>query len=107
MFVRQPELYLIDDLSSALDVETEKLLWERIDRQRSQSQEGSAGTFLVVSHRRAALQRADHIILLKDGKIEAQGKLDALLENSLEMQQLWSGIPEEPDTSNETPEVIT
>jgi ATP-binding cassette subfamily B protein len=94
MFVRQPELYLIDDLSSALDVETEKLLWERIDRQRKQSQDGSAGTFLVVSHRREALQRADHIILLKDGKMEAQGKLDALLENSPEMQQLWSGIPE-------------
>ena len=30
MFVRRPELYVFDDLSSALDVETEKLLWERL-----------------------------------------------------------------------------
>ncbi len=108
MFVRQPELYLIDDLSSALDVETERLLWERIDRQRKRSQDGGLlGTFLVVSHRRAALQRADHIILLKDGKMEAQGKLDELLEDSLEMQQLWSGIPEEPDMPDEIQEATT
>ncbi|MCB0138955.1 MAG: ABC transporter ATP-binding protein [Caldilineaceae bacterium] len=30
MFVRQPELIVVDDLSSALDVETEKKLWERL-----------------------------------------------------------------------------
>src|SRR5690606_661832 len=30
MFVRQPELLVFDDLSSALDVETEKVLWERL-----------------------------------------------------------------------------
>ncbi len=30
MFVREPELLVFDDLSSALDVETETLLWERV-----------------------------------------------------------------------------
>ena len=30
MFVREPELLVFDDLSSALDVETERILWERI-----------------------------------------------------------------------------
>ena len=30
MFVRQPELLVFDDLSSALDVETEHQLWERL-----------------------------------------------------------------------------
>ena len=84
MFVRDPELLVFDDISSALDIETEKLLWERVFDKKD-------ATCLAVSYSKTALTQADHIIVLMDGRIEAEGKLDDLLRSNVEMQRLWRG----------------
>ena len=83
MFVRKPQLFIFDDISSALDVETEELLWTRLFANDSVS-------CVVVSNRREILERADKIIVLKDGRIESQGTLKEVLESSAELKEFVS-----------------
>lgn len=80
MLVRQPELLVFDDLSSALDVETEQQLWSRLFALSSLSSSPHTWTptCLVVSHRRAVLERSDRVIVLNDGRIEMEGSFDEL-----------------------------
>ena len=102
MFARAPELLVFDDLSSALDVETEGLLWERIFAPSGHNGHGpERPTCLVVSHRRAALQRADHIIVLKDGQVADEGALAPLLGRCDEMRLLWQVFEGDEPTGGE------
>ena len=58
----QPELLLIDDVSSALDVATELELWTSLRRQ-------GLSTIVAVSHRQLAFDLADEVITLRGGRV--------------------------------------
>ena len=102
MFARNSDLLVFDDVSSALDVATENRLWQTLFAEHQQpehqqpehQQHGEHGardvTCLVVSHRKAALERADNILVMQAGQVVASGKLENLLETCQEMQYLWS-----------------
>ena len=96
MYVREPELLVLDDVSNGLDVETERVFWDRLS-------ERGVMTALVASNRRMALERVDRVILLKDGRVESQGTLGFLLETSEEMRSLWAGEAASEDDVGERP----
>ena len=77
MLIRQPELLVFDDLSSALDVETEQKLWSGLFSIDSNAPTWTP-TYLVVSHRRTVLEQSDRIILLDRGRVEMTGTFDDL-----------------------------
>jgi ABC-type multidrug transport system fused ATPase/permease subunit len=83
MLATEAELLVFDDLSSALDLHTETELWRRLLTQREV-------TCIVVSHRRAALQRADQILLMDGGRVVDRGELRELLDRSELMRSLWA-----------------
>ncbi|MBM7784998.1 ATP-binding cassette domain-containing protein [Tenggerimyces flavus] len=63
--VRKPDLLVLDDVSSALDVETERRLWDRLLANRDR-------TLLVVSNRPATIARADQVVRLEHGRAVAE-----------------------------------
>lgn len=81
MFARNADLLVVDDVSSAIDSHTEIELWENLSKLDK--------TIIVASQNKEAFRKADKIIVLKEGKIAAEGGLEELLSSSEEMQYLW------------------
>ena len=104
MLIASRELLIIDDLSSSLDLDTERLLWGRIlsrfgDFPDTVNRKKEKSTCLVVSHRRQLLRYADQIIVLRRGRVVAKGTLETLLETSEKMREIWSSVETDSRTS--------
>jgi ATP-binding cassette, subfamily B, bacterial len=71
---RRPDLLVLDDVSSALDVDTERALWDRLT--------DTQATLLAVSNRPATLARADQVITLDHGHLAAWGQVAVVARTS-------------------------
>jgi ATP-binding cassette subfamily B protein len=68
-----PRILILDDSTSSVDTQTEKLIQEALDR----LMEGR--TTFVIAHRLATVRRADLILVMADGRIVQRGRHDELL----------------------------
>ena len=68
-----PRILILDDSTSSVDTQTEKLIQEALDK----LMEGR--TTFVIAHRLATVRRADLIVVMADGRIVQRGRHDELL----------------------------
>ncbi len=71
--VRNPEILILDDSSSALDFATDAKLRKELTNLKNI-------TKFIVSQRTASIMDADQIVVLEDGKVVGQGKHETLLD---------------------------
>ena len=75
-------ILILDEATSSLDSESEKLVQEAIERIIKDS------TAIVIAHRLSTVMHADKIVVLNNGQIEATGQHEELLKTSSTYKRL-------------------
>ena len=73
-FVQKTEIILFDEATSALDNQTQAKIQKAIENMKKEY------TILIIAHRLSTVINSDRILFLNDGKIEAEGTHQELLE---------------------------
>jgi subfamily B ATP-binding cassette protein MsbA len=87
--IRNTPILILDEPSSGLDAESEKLVFEALDRLMK------GKTSIVVAHRLSTIRSADQIFVVKDGAIVERGKHDELMASGglyAELNEIQFGV---------------
>jgi subfamily B ATP-binding cassette protein MsbA len=83
VMLKRPRILILDEASSSLDAESERLVQEALERLMK------GRTTLVIAHRLSTVIQADRIVVLDDGAIEDMGVHTELLERSPVYSRLY------------------
>lgn len=72
--IKQPPILILDEATSAIDVRTERIVQQALDRVSKNR------TTIIIAHRLSTIKRADKIVVMRQGKLVEQGTHDELLE---------------------------
>jgi len=81
--LRDPEILVFDEATSAVDTETELLIQRSLDRLAADR------TTFVIAHRLSTIREADQILVLEDGQIVERGTHEALIDRGDLYASLW------------------
>jgi ABC-type multidrug transport system fused ATPase/permease subunit len=83
VMLKRPRLLILDEASSSLDAESERLVQDALERLMA------GCTTIVIAHRLSTVIRADRILVLEGGVIEDQGTHGELLARSETYSRLY------------------
>jgi subfamily B ATP-binding cassette protein MsbA len=81
--LKNPQILILDEATSSLDVESEALVQEAIDHLVK------GRTTLVIAHRLSTVKHADKIVVLEDGRISQIGKHEELINEEGTYRKLY------------------
>jgi len=82
--VRNPAILILDEATSAIDSDTERQIFERLEDWLGQR------TVIVMAHRLSTIRRFDRIIVLDGGRVIGDGALNELITSCSPFHQLFS-----------------
>lgn len=82
--VRKPRIFVLDEATSSIDTETERIIQNAIDRILK------GKTSFVIAHRLSTIKNADRILVIKDGKIVEEGKHEDLIKRKGYYHRLYT-----------------
>lgn len=87
-FLTDPPILVLDDSTSAIDSATEDLI------QRAIWTASRGRTTILITHRLSQIRWADHIVVLRQGRVVAQGKHEDLLRSSESYRRIFARYEE-------------
>jgi len=96
IFLKEPEILILDEATSSLDTESEALVEEALET----VMEGR--TTLIIAHRLKTVQRADRVLVIDDGRILEQGTHADLVAEGGMYARLYRGQLLEPQAESES-----
>ncbi|MCQ2373996.1 MAG: ATP-binding cassette domain-containing protein, partial [Phascolarctobacterium sp.] len=83
-FLKNPKVLVFDEATSALDNKTEKQIQEKLEML------SKGRTTLIIAHRLSTIQKADKIVVLKNGTVVEQGRHEELLNKKGAYYELYN-----------------
>ncbi|SPO01760.1 related to multidrug resistance protein [Cephalotrichum gorgonifer] len=74
--IKKPQIIILDEATSAIDVKSERLVQAALDRVIKNR------TTITIAHRLSTIKKADHIIVLQNGRAIEEGTHQSLMDNA-------------------------